>query len=455
MLIDERSENVILASILFCHDDDVCKGVAYQAVAGLNEKSFSSNGRRDIFNAINKCLGAHSTPDSVNVSSCVSDDGLSALYGLSSHATTNDISSFVKKLQDSERARDIELFSVGIQNRLSFSEDLAQELQSISSEMMRLASSTGRKISDEGFMSDFCGKWFSEKEKQMQTGETGFMFSGVKSIDYAIGGFRAGDTVVIAGRTGMGKSSLAMTMITNQIVQGFKIALFSLELGRVEIFDKAVSMLSDLDSSGECVPFRTIHNPAGAFGGVAISQTQLNRVSDIVGKYMMNTRFYARGTGRVTIEEIMSTTRKLVHDGECDAIYIDHIGLLVKDKNKEREELTHITNSLRIFAGEVGIPVFEVVQMNRSADTTKEKPKGSSMKGSGSIEEDASVILMPWRPYAIDKEKYKPEESEIIVAKGRNGGEGIIATYFCPRTTRFYELDTANNYNEQNEGDRF
>lgn len=442
MLIDERSEKVVLASILFCHDDDVCKGIAYEAVSGLNDKCFSSNSLKAVFKGVKDCLGNQSIPDAVNVASCISPEGLEALYGLSSHSTTNDISSFVKKLQDSERAREIEMFCVGIQNRLSYSDDLASELQSISSEMMKLSSSTGRKISDEGFMSDFCGKWFEEKERQMKTGETGFLFSGIRSIDYAIGGFRAGDTVVIAGRTGMGKSSLATTMIVNQIMNGFKPALFSLELGRVEIFDKAVCMMSDIDLDGDCVPFRTIHNPAGAFGGVQISASQLNRVSDIVAKYMKNTRFYARGTGRVTIEEIMSTTRKLVHEGECDALYIDHIGLLVRDKSKEREELTHITNSLRIFAGEMKIPVFEVVQMNRTADTTKEKPKGSSMKGSGSIEEDASIILMPWRPYAIDKEKYKPEESEIIVAKGRNGGEGIVPTYFCPKTTRFYELET-------------
>ena len=440
MVTFEREEKSVLASILFGSGDDKCKGLAIDAVAGLSESSFYSPNRREIFNGIKKCLAVNCTPDLANVLAHISEDAQAEVFGMSGVSTTNDISILIRRLRDAEHAREILMFSYGLQNRIDMTGNLSAELSEISSDMSKLLMMKRTKAKDEGFMSDFCADWYKAKEEQINTKETGYLNSGIQILDRAVCGFRGGDTVVIAGRTGMGKSSLAATMIVNQLFSGFRVALFSLELGRVEIFDKAVSMFSDIDTDGECVPFRSIHNPSGAFGGVGLSKSQLKRISEIVDRYMKPTRFYAKGTGRTTIEEIMATTRKLVHDGECDALYIDHIGLLVQDKNKEREELTHITNSLRIFAGEMKIPVFEVVQMNRTADTTKERPKSGSMKGSGSIEEDASIILMPWRPFAIDKDQYKPEEAEIIVQKGRNGGEGSVPVEFCTRTTRFKEV---------------
>ncbi len=458
MISDERSEKMIIASILYNHDSDVCKGLALDAIAGVDESCFSNLYRREIFNGIKRSIDKGCTPDFANISSIVSDDSVLHICELSSHSTTNDLTIAISAVQDTARARKIEEFALGIPGRLSESNSICDTLQDVYREMTQLSGATGKKSTDEGWMHEFVGDWFKVKEEQMKTGETGFLFSGIPSLDRAIGGFRGGDIVVIPGRTGMGKSSLATTFIVNQLLGGFKIALFSLELCRVEIFDKCVSMISDL--TGQMIPFRNIHNPAGAFGGVGLSASQLNRVSEVVFGPMKNTRFYARGTGRISVEDIMATTRKLVHSGECNALYIDHLGLLVRDKNKEREELTHITNSLRIFAGEMDIPIFEVVQMNRTADTTKEKPRTGSMKGSGSIEEDASIIIAPWRPFAIDKDKYEQSEAELIVIKGRNGGEGTIPSHFCTETTRFTERLKENEQKKDRgmgawNGDRF
>jgi replicative DNA helicase len=449
MFIDERSENIVLSSIFYAMDDDTCKGIAIDAVAGLSEADFTTQWRKEAFLAVKSVLGVNGTPDAVNVCSIVSGDALGGICGLANHSTTCDITISVRKLQESTKARAFEMFAYTIPDRLSTCTDINIETESIEREFLAIASDGKRKISDEGFLSEFCGAWFDEKQKQMSTGETGFIMSGIPSIDKAIGGFRGGDIIVIAGRTAMGKSSLAMTFMAHQVKkQNAKIALFSVELGRVEIFDKYVSMFSAIDYKGDVVPFKNIHNPAGAFGGAGLSGSQLNRVSEVVGGEMVNSSIYVRGIGRVTVEEIMSKTRKLVYEGKCDALYIDHIGLLVRDKAKEREELTHITNSLRIFAGEMNIPVFEVVQMNRGADNAKQRPQLSNLKGSGSIEEDASIIIMPWRPFAIDKDAYPPEQSELIIAKGRNGGEGIIPSHFDTRTTMFSELDNSHDVKE-------
>jgi replicative DNA helicase len=171
-----------------------------------------------VFLAIKSVLSSNGTPDATNIGSAVSEDGLLVVCDISRSSTTNDISNFVEKLQILAKARRVEMFAMMAPTRLQNAEDLRAELQQIDKELLKLASSSGTRAKDEGWMSEFCGEWFGANEEQMRTGESGYMKSGIPSLDRVIGGFRGGDTVVIAGRTGMGKSSFAATMIMNQIM---------------------------------------------------------------------------------------------------------------------------------------------------------------------------------------------------------------------------------------------
>ena len=290
-------------------------------------------------------------------------------------------------------------------------------------------------VKDEGYVKDYAGEYWRQKEEQMTSRNLCGIPSGIAVLDEMLGGFRGGDVIVVAGRSGMGKSSFAMTMIANQIMRGHKPALFSFELKRLEIMDKLVSMLSEFDEDGETIPFLSIHNPAGHFGGLGLNGAMMDRASYISAKYLRGCEFFMRGASRTNVNEVMSRARSLVADG-CDILYLDHIGLMAHDKHNERAELSNITNSLKLFACDMNIPIVEVVQLNRDADNSGSLPKLSHLKGSGSIEEDANVVLMPWRPFAITKDG-DPNESTLYLAKGRNAPEGSIPMHFSTVTTSF------------------
>ena len=242
--------------------------------------------------------------------------------------------------------------------------------------------------------------------------------------------------MVIGGRPSMGKSSLAATMYTQQIMKGLKPAIFSFELSRKEIMDKIISMMTEF-AAGEVVPFKSIFNPGGSFGGAVLSNKQLTRIGEITSKYLFNSEVFIRGRSKSNIQNIHATCRRLKADNCIDAFYIDHIGLLVQDKRHAREELENITNGTKLFAAEINVPAVEIVQLNRDVVSGKTKPNLAHLKGAGSIEEDADIVVFPWRPHAIDPEGSPAEDAEIILAKGRNAGTGILPAYFSTLTTTF------------------
>ncbi|MCP4337393.1 MAG: hypothetical protein GY799_00560 [Desulfobulbaceae bacterium] len=297
-----------------------------------------------------------------------------------------------------------------------------------------------QKSTDEGYLCDYLGEYYATLENQMKGNASIGIPTGMKTIDNVLGGFKAGELITVAGRPGMGKSSLIATWFAHQLINGYKPVVFTMELNRKEIVDKIMSMLSEIDGKGITIPFHNLNNPAGHFGGTMLTSRHLERMQQITSDFLANSKMYIRGASRLTVEEAISICRKLRSDGACDIPYFDHIGLMVQDKNNSVAELSNITGSLKLYAGEAGIPVVEVVQLSRNADTASEKPKLSHCKGSGSIEEDSNIVIMPWRPYAINREG-DPSESEIIMAKSRNTETGEVPAHFSTTTTLFTEAE--------------
>jgi replicative DNA helicase len=432
--IEER----VLASVLYASDLEVSKGLAVDLVARVTEEHFNNSDTRKVFVAIKKAVDNNCDTDAGAIFGFLDGDETVGAFvaNLSMIASSKSIDSYISSLKLFKMARDIEKVTLDVNSRLKTKEVSKELLNEVIGDINKIIMLDGNSVSDEGYLSDYLGEYFTELQDMLTSDKGSGIMTGIKRLDYITGGFKAGELITVAGRTGMGKSSLLSTFITHQILGGTKAVVFSMEMGRKEITDKIFSMTSSiLGDGGIEVPFRAINNPNPAFGGASLTSRQLQRLQDIAVK-LKETSLYLRGSSRITIEEIMAKTRKLHSEGKCDILYIDHIGLLVHDKDKERQELTHITNSLKLFASELQIPIVIVVQMNRGADFVDGKPKKSHLKGSGSIEEDSSVIIFPWRPSAIDT-TLDPKEAEIILAKGRNSGEGSIPAEFSTYTTLF------------------
>jgi len=381
----------------------------------------------------------------INVVGVLHGEYTSELGKLAIASTTVNINSLLESLRVSYTANKLIEVSNAIQTRIKDAEDISMEILDIERDVLDVIVGNRKQHRDEGTIGDYLDTYMQETKRMMT--ERGMI--GVPTyfsrMDSLMGGLRGGDNIVIAGRSGMGKSSFAATMMAKQIMGGYKPAIFSFELGRKEFIDKLFSHLSEFDGETKTIDFKKLYNPAGNMGGASLNSGDFQAMKIITEKYLKNNQSFLRGTSRTTIDEVLARARKLKAEGGCDILYIDHIGLLVQDKNKATAELTHITNSLKIFAAEEDIPVVSVVQLRRDADTVKEKPKLSHLKGSGSIEEDANIVIMPWRPYAIhnDINKNDPSESEILVVKSRNSGTGSIPAFFSTHTTSFVEVEEA------------
>jgi replicative DNA helicase len=439
MIKNIHVERSLLASVIYA-DEETATGNAYQLIGEVDEKLFYYPEHRAIYRAIKECIGKEWAPDVVHIHNFLDERYQYKFYELGSIATTTKLDNLIGELRTYAVARNLSAATHNVSVELERATDVRETLSDVEGKIMSAMVSAQKKFSDEGYICDYIGEYYRKTEELMKSRELQGVPSGISEIDNILGGFRGGDAVVVGGRSGMGKSSFVATMMCHQIIKGYKPAVFSFELGRKEIVDKVYSIMTELDPDGHTVSFKKLYNPAGNFSGVRLTIDDLQRTCEISNKYLQNSKAYIRGASKTTVEEVMSKCRKLKGEGNLDIIIIDHIGLLVQDKKNSVAELAHITGSLKLFAAEMGVPIIEVVQLNRDADTVREKPRLSHLKGSGSIEEDANIVIMPWRPYAINKE-LDPHESEIIIAKSRNSGDGTIPTYFSTETTSFTVID--------------
>jgi len=434
------AENQTLASILYAVDVEVSRGLALEMISEINEEHFSDIKNKEIFKRIAINIKSGCGIGAMDIVHDLREDAQCVVYDLATHSTTNNLKRCLTVLKQGYETRLLinachYVLSNLTENPTSSKLELSK--QAIAKAVMR----QDNKVSDEGFLKDYLPEYFDKTQKLMSGDEEVGVPFGIPSLDVITGGCVKGDLVGIAGRSGMGKSSFASGMMVHQLLKGYKPLLVSMELGRKEIVDKIISMVSSI-TEGRTIPFMQINKPRGGFGGAGLLSDDLQRMGQIANDFLNVSQMYLRGSSRITVEEIMAKARKLIAEDSCDIIYVDHIGLLVQNKDNATAELTHITNSLKLFASEMEIPVVIVIQLNRGADTVSDVPKLSHLKGSGSIEEDCSLVIFPWRPNAIDN-RIDPSECDIICAKSRNSGTGTIKGYFDTTTTMFREATEA------------
>lgn len=455
---DTHAESSLLASILTCYNEEKAKGMTLQAMSEIDESFFYDQHNAVVYVSMVKSYKNGFPLDIHSVSNFLLPEmktsGVRHITNLVSLSTSPKIDKYLEIMKRLHTARRLKQVCISGSSVLENSSEVLEDIENVERDMTdaMLAGVVRRK--DEGFISEYLGEYFETLQRQMSGNNDLGIPTGIEKLDNVTGGLKRGDLITVAGRTGMGKSSLIATWIAFQLKAGFKVALFTFELQRKAVVDKTISILSEMDG-GMAVPFSVLNNPAGHFGGASMSSRHLERVSEITAKYISNSVFFVRGKSKMKVEEGIAICRKLKQESKIDIAYFDHIGLMVQDKNNAVSELSNITGSLLLFAGEMNIPVVEVAQLNRSADTANEKPKLSHLKGSGSIEEDSNVVIMPWRPYAINREG-NPEECEIIVAKSRDTGTGEIPSRFSTVSTMFCNVsEEENRYGEPEEGYRF
>jgi replicative DNA helicase len=293
-------------------------------------------------------------------------------------------------------------------------------------------------------------------------GKLSGLATGLRSLDRMMGGLQKSDLLILAGRPGMGKSSLATNIGYNvakawegsvrpdgqiESTNGGIVGFFSLEMSAEQLATRMISEQTEIASyrirRGEIAP--------NDFDRIADAAREMERIP-----------FYIDETGGLSVAQLAARARRLKRQRGLDLLVIDYIQLLQGSSRRAQEgrvqEVTEITTSLKALAKELNIPILALSQLSRAVENRDDKrPQLSDLRESGSIEQDADVVLFVFReeyylknrePRAGTEEHFKWQtemeavhgRAEVIIGKQRHGPTGTVKLQFKADVTRFSDL---------------
>lgn len=249
--------------------------------------------------------------------------------------------------------------------------------------------------------------------------------SGFTDLDQLTNGFQESELIILAARPSMGKTSLAMNVVEHAAVDHKCSTLFvSLEMSMLELAERLLC-------SRARVNLQFLRK--GRLSGDDTSN--MIRAGDELG----NAPIFIDDTPGQTMLRIAGTARRLKRSHGLRMIVIDYLQLIeAEDRNASRQEqISQISRRLKMLAKDLSVPVIALSQLNRSAEQREgHRPRMSDLRESGSIEQDADVVMLLHRPDMYDRNE-RPNEAEIIIAKQRNGPVGDLKLTFKKELTRF------------------
>lgn len=308
--------------------------------------------------------------------------------------------------------------------------DIAELVTLAEAEVYSVAHSEGEK-EDYVAISELLGEANLEIEAG-QSREQGAMTgvpTGFMDLDELTGGLHAGQMVIIAARPAMGKSTLAVDFCRSaSIHHGIPSCYFSLEMGRMELMMRILAAESGV----------SMNKLRGS------NQMDERDWQDVALAYnpVSNAQLYIDDSPNLTMPEIRSKALRLKQQNGLGLLVIDYLQLMSSGKRVEsrQQEVSEFSRSLKLLAKELEIPVIAVAQLNRGPEQrTGNKPQMSDLRESGSLEQDADIIMLLHRPeyYAMEE---RPGEADIIVAKHRNGQTKTIPVAFQGHLSRFSNM---------------
>lgn len=264
--------------------------------------------------------------------------------------------------------------------------------------------------------------------------------SGFLSADRMIGGFQRGTLTILAARPAMGKSAFALNVATLAAqLENRTVAIFSLEMSKEELGNRILSSVSQIESKAlQPQP------------GHPITPDKEEALSKAFSS-LLKANLYIDDRAGMNTTQMMAKCRqlKLENQGGLDLVIIDYLQLMSgagrRGQESRQQEISEISRSLKLMAKELDVPVIALSQLSRACEQREDKrPLLSDLRESGSLEQDADIVLFLYRPAYYDKEREpaEHEQSELIIAKNRSGATGKVHLGWTSRYTRFFDLTT-------------
>ncbi len=260
---------------------------------------------------------------------------------------------------------------------------------------------------------------------------SGSVHTNLVELDNLLGGFQRSDLIIIAARPSMGKTAFALTVTRNAAIEyDVPVAFFSLEMSTTQLVQRLISSEAKIDLH----QIRT--------GKIPHSET--SKISSALQRLRKSKIFIDETPGQ-TVMEIRAKARRLKAEHKIGMIVIDYLQLMTSSKKMEsrEREISVISMSLKALAKELNIPVIALAQLNRAVESRHDKrPMLSDLRESGSIEQDADVVIFLYRPEVYGITTLPDGESsegyaEAIVGKQRNGPIGSVPLHFLKKYGKF------------------
>lgn len=259
--------------------------------------------------------------------------------------------------------------------------------------------------------------------------------SGFPSIDKILYGFQKSDLIILAARPSVGKTTLAMDFVVNAAKAGVPVGMFSLEMSKEQLGARMVGAESKVGS------WKIRNSCVTAEGDIV----KVKEAIDILTALPI----YIDDTSSLTMSKIKSSARRMKKQENIGLIVVDYLQLITSHGNttsSKNDKVSDISSGLKHLAKELKIPVIALSQLSRSVETRGGKPMLSDLRDSGSIEQDADIVMFIHREDKVTGAKEKTGVANILIAKHRNGATGELHLLMDEQNTTFKELEFAGNF---------
>ena len=406
----------------------------------LVAQDFYKHEHQTIFNAMVALFSEQSPIDTVSTSNYLKEavqlDGIggnSYLTNLvNSVPTSSNATHYAEIVRKKKILRDLISVSHGI-SQLGYQEH--NDVDTLLDEAEKRIFAIAQHSMVKGFspISDALGEAWKRIDGLQETGggirgvPTGFT-----GLDNLLSGLQKSDLVILAARPSLGKTALAMDIARHVALhEKIPVGIFSLEMSVDQLVDRVIAAEAHVDSW----KLRT--------GRLSQESDDFARIRDALGE-LAKAPLYIDDEGSVNILQMRAKARRLQAEKGLGLIIVDYLQLMVPRTHTDNmvQQITEISRSLKILARELNIPILAISQLNRAIEhRTDKKPQLSDLRESGSIEQDADVVMFIYREDKTKENSNRKNHADIIIAKHRNGPVGTVQLYFNAENVSFTSLD--------------
>ncbi len=256
--------------------------------------------------------------------------------------------------------------------------------------------------------------------------------TGFTDLDKLLGGFQRSDLIIVAARPGVGKTSLMLSMALNaaRLGNNASVAIFSLEMSSEQLVQRLVSAETGINSQ----KLRTGE----------LDEREWNLFTQAVGN-LGNLRLYLDDTPAITPNQMRAKCRRLYREHGLDLIIVDYLQLMESGQGKKNDnrvqEISYISRTLKELAREMNVPLVSAAQLSRQVEQRADKrPQLSDLRESGSIEQDADIVIFIYRDDLYNENSERPNQADLLISKHRSGPTGVVELYFNKNITQFSNL---------------